>query len=166
MPGLERETEILEASKRNSSQTTIDSGFPATPLNNEGIATSDVGNINTSTSVVTTQEANKGNSVKNYYFFFILLYYTISVTTADSPVVEADSIINQIKKEQRSLHFARRQATPNRQILKSTTTTRDVTYTQFAVIDDDNISAMQQVTRGGGGIYNFCLTFSLFELNN
>uniref|UniRef100_A0A2S2R6K0 Tau-tubulin kinase 1 n=1 Tax=Sipha flava TaxID=143950 RepID=A0A2S2R6K0_9HEMI len=133
MPGLERETEILEASKRNSSQTTVDSGFPATPLNNEGIATSDVGNINTSTSVVTTQEANK-------------------VTTAGSPIVEADSIINQIKKEQRSLHFARRQATPNRQILKSTTTTRDVTYTQFAVIDDDNISAMQQVTRGGGGL--------------
>jgi hypothetical protein len=69
MPGLERETEILEASKRNSSQTTVDSGFPATPLNNEGIATSDVGNINTSTSVVTTQEANKGNNV-NYNTFF------------------------------------------------------------------------------------------------
>lgn len=63
MPGLERETEILEASKRNSSQTncTIDSGFPATPLNNEGIVTSDVGNVNTSTSVITTQEANKGS---------------------------------------------------------------------------------------------------------
>lgn len=68
-------------------------------------------------------------------------------------MVEADSILNQIKKE-RSLHFARRQVTPNRQILKSTpTTARDVTYTQFAVIDDDNLSAMQQVTRGGGGIY-------------
>lgn len=74
-------------------------------------------------------------------------------------MVQADSIINQIKKEQRSLHFARRQATPNRQILKSSATTaRDVTYTQFAVIDDDNISAMQQVTRGGGK-YNFRITF-------
>lgn len=134
MPGLERETEILEASKRNSSQTncTVDSGFPPTPLNVEGVPNSDLGNLNT--SVVATQEANK-------------------VTTASSPLVEADSIVNQIKKEQRSLHFARRQATPNRQILKSSATTaRDVTYTQFAVIDDDNLSAMQQVTRGGGGL--------------
>lgn len=85
-----------------------------------------------------------------------MLYFNIVlVTTASSPVVEADSIVNQIKKEQRSLHFARRQATPNRQILKSSATTaRDVTYTQFAVIDDDNLSAMQQMTRGGGGAYN------------
>ncbi|XP_025207513.1 tau-tubulin kinase homolog Asator [Melanaphis sacchari] len=134
MPGLERETEILEASKRNSSQTncTVDSGFPPTPLNIEGVPNSDLGNLNT--SVIATQEANK-------------------VTTASSPLVEADSIVNQIKKEQRSLHFARRQATPNRQILKSSATTaRDVTYTQFAVIDDDNVSAMQQMTRGGGGL--------------
>jgi len=79
-------------------------------------------------------------------------------------LVEADSIVNQIKKEQRSLHFARRQATPNRQILKSSATTaRDVTYTQFAVIDDDNLSAMQQVTRGGGGTYfNLTILFKLF----
>ncbi|XP_060844625.1 tau-tubulin kinase homolog Asator isoform X1 [Rhopalosiphum padi] len=134
MPGLERETEMLEASKRNSSQTncTVDSGFPPTPLNTEGVPNSDLGNLNT--SVTATQEANK-------------------VTTASSPLVEADSIVNQIKKEQRSLHFARRQATPNRQILKSSATTaRDITYTQFAVIDDDNLSAMQQVTRGGGGL--------------
>ncbi|XP_029345002.1 tau-tubulin kinase homolog Asator isoform X2 [Acyrthosiphon pisum] len=134
MPGLERETEMLNAAKRNSSQTncTVDSGFPPTPLNIEGVPNSDLGNLNT--SVIATQEANK-------------------VTTASSPVVEADSIVNQIKKEQRSLHFARRQATPNRQILKSSATTaRDVTYTQFAVIDDDNLSAMQQVTRGGGGL--------------
>lgn len=62
MPGLERETEILEASKRNSSQTncTIDSGFPGTPLHVEGVPNSDVGNMNTSTSVITTQDANKG----------------------------------------------------------------------------------------------------------
>lgn len=64
MPGLERETETLEASKRNSSQTncTVDSGFPTTPLNNEGV----VSNINSSTSVVTTQEANKGNIDRSY----------------------------------------------------------------------------------------------------
>lgn len=60
MPGLERETEMLEASKRNSSQTncTVNSGFPPTPLNVEGVPNSDIGNLNT--SVVATQEANKG----------------------------------------------------------------------------------------------------------
>ncbi|XP_034248117.1 serine/threonine-protein kinase MRCK gamma isoform X3 [Thrips palmi] len=29
---------------------------------------------------------------------------------------------------------------------------RDASFTQFAVIDDDNVSALQQVTRGGGGL--------------
>lgn len=63
MPGLERETEILEASKRNSSQTncTVDSGFPPTQLNIEGVPNPDVNNLNTSTTVVTTQDTNKGN---------------------------------------------------------------------------------------------------------
>lgn len=95
-------------------------------------------------------EVKTSTKIKLYLFF----PHKISVT-AGSPIVEADSIINQIKKEQRSLHFARRQATSNRQVLKSNSNVaRDVTYTQFAVIDDDNISAMQQVTRGGGGKYN------------
>jgi len=64
MPGLERETELLDASKRNSSQTncTVDSGFP-TPLNVESIPNSDLGNLNT--SVIATQEANKGKIFKN-----------------------------------------------------------------------------------------------------
>lgn len=63
MPGLERETEMLEASKRNSSQTncTVDSGFPAIPLNVEGVPSSDLGNFNTSTPVINTQDTNKGN---------------------------------------------------------------------------------------------------------
>ncbi|XP_050530501.1 tau-tubulin kinase homolog Asator isoform X2 [Daktulosphaira vitifoliae] len=132
MPGLERESELLDTTKRNSSQTncTTDSGLP---LNVEPVINSEVrSNLVTSTSAMTTQETNK-------------------VITATSPIVEADNNMNQVKKEQRSLHFARRQASSNRQALKSSSTTaRDVTYTQFAVIDDDNISAMQQVTRGGG----------------
>lgn len=63
MPGLEKETEVIEISKRNSSQTncTMDSVFPVTtPLNVEGILNSDAANLNTSTSVVTTPGANKG----------------------------------------------------------------------------------------------------------
>lgn len=60
MPGLERETEMLDASKRNSSQTncTVDSVFPPMPLNIEGVPNSDLGNLNN--SVIATQEANKG----------------------------------------------------------------------------------------------------------
>lgn len=62
MPGLERETEIVEASKRNSSQTncTMESGFPGTPLHVEGVPNPDVAYLNTSTSVIITQDANKG----------------------------------------------------------------------------------------------------------
>jgi len=30
-------------------------------------------------------------------------------------------------------------------------TNRDASFTQFAQIDDENMSMMQQVTRGGGG---------------
>ncbi|VVC37506.1 Hypothetical protein CINCED_3A020953 [Cinara cedri] len=131
MPGLERETDILEASKRNSSQTncTMESVI-VSPLNIADSPSIDVGNLNNSSSVITAQDAIKSNS----------------------PMVETDNVISQIKKEQRNLHFARRQATPNRQMLKSSTTNRDLTYTQFALIDDDNLSAMQQVTRGGGGL--------------
>lgn len=84
-----------------------------------------------------------------------IYYYLILVTTVSSPLVEVDNIVNNMKKEQRNLHFARRQITPNRQILKNTA--RDVTYTQFAVIDDDNLSAIGQITKGGGGKNNCCL---------
>lgn len=64
MPGLERETEVLEGSKRNSSQTncTVDSGVPLTIASNvDCVQNLDVGVINSSTSVVTTQENNKSN---------------------------------------------------------------------------------------------------------
>lgn len=65
MPGLEKETEVLENSKRNSSQIncTVDSIFPAKQLNVDGILNSDVPNLNTSTSVVITTEANKGKFI-------------------------------------------------------------------------------------------------------
>ena len=41
---------------------------------------------------------------------------------------------------------------------------RDASFTQFAVIDDDNVSALQQVTRGGGGLYEFFCSFYSYEL--
>lgn len=63
MPGLERETDILEASKRNSSQIncTLDSGI-VSPLNVVDVPNLDACNLNTSSSVITTQEANKGRN--------------------------------------------------------------------------------------------------------
>ncbi|XKL64877.1 hypothetical protein PGB90_004963 [Kerria lacca] len=36
-------------------------------------------------------------------------------------------------------------------LIPRSSSTLDASYTQFAVMEDDNISAMQQVTRGGGG---------------
>lgn len=61
MPGLERETDILETSKRNSSQTncTVDPGFPVAALNVEGVPNSDISNLNNSTSVIN----NKGKKI-------------------------------------------------------------------------------------------------------
>lgn len=65
MPGLERETDILDASKRNSSQNNcnIDSVLPTIPLNVESIPNSDVGNLNISSSVI-LQESNKSKKIK------------------------------------------------------------------------------------------------------
>ena len=37
---------------------------------------------------------------------------------------------------------------------------RDLSYTQYAVADDDNVSALQQMTRAGGG--NFILCYRVF----
>lgn len=89
--------------------------------------------------------------------------YNISV---GSPVLE-NNTINQSKKEQRSLHFAKRQVTPSRQILKSSSNNaRDVTFTQFALIDDENISVMQQSTKGGGKFSNIKITLRYIIINN
>uniref|UniRef100_A0A1B6EAG9 Protein kinase domain-containing protein n=2 Tax=Clastoptera arizonana TaxID=38151 RepID=A0A1B6EAG9_9HEMI len=42
--------------------------------------------------------------------------------------------------------------TSNPRSLISSKNNRDASVTQFAVIDDENVSALQQVTRGGGGL--------------
>lgn len=48
-------------------------------------------------------------------------------------------------------------STSSRQGLGSGKTNRDLSVTQFALMDDENVSATQQVTRGGGG-ESFCYT--------
>ncbi|XP_018896748.2 tau-tubulin kinase homolog Asator isoform X2 [Bemisia tabaci] len=51
----------------------------------------------------------------------------------------------------KELRVVRRQPV-NRPLSGRSFVNRDASFTQFAVIDDDNVSAMQQVTRGGGGL--------------
>lgn len=41
---------------------------------------------------------------------------------------------------------------PRKSKQSRTRTMRDYSITQFAQIDDDNVSALQQVTKGGGGL--------------
>lgn len=43
---------------------------------------------------------------------------------------------------------------------------RDASVTQFAVIDDENVSAMQQVTRGGGGDFILNTLYMLLVTNS
>ena len=51
-----------------------------------------------------------------------------------------------LKREPRRRTDGRQQARTNRAAI------RDCSITQFAQIDDDNVSALQQVTKGGGGL--------------
>lgn len=46
----------------------------------------------------------------------------------------------------------RRRADSRQQVRGGRSTVRDCSITQFAQIDDDNVSALQQVTKGGGGL--------------
>ncbi|XP_066599003.1 tau-tubulin kinase homolog Asator isoform X2 [Prorops nasuta] len=46
----------------------------------------------------------------------------------------------------------RRRTEARQQVKSGRTTMRDCSITQFAQIDDDNVSALQQVTKGGGGL--------------
>lgn len=47
---------------------------------------------------------------------------------------------------------SKRRSETRQQSRSARTATRDCSITQFAQIDDDNVSAMQQVTKGGGGL--------------
>ena len=57
------------------------------------------------------------------------------------------------------LRGGRRRVAPGRPLI-STKNNRDLSVTQFAVIDDENVSATQQVTKGGGGKNHF--SFNIF----
>lgn len=47
---------------------------------------------------------------------------------------------------------SRRRADSRQQVRSGRSAIRDCSITQFAQIDDDNVSALQQVTKGGGGL--------------
>lgn len=66
--------------------------------------------------------------------------------SVDSPVTEGSRVALKVDirgKRQSSL-------TPSKSLTRCNR--GDMSITQFAVMDDDNVSAMQQVTRGGGGL--------------
>lgn len=69
-----------------------------------------------------------------------------SAYSVDSPVTEGSRVALKVDirgKRQSSL-------TPSKSLTRCNR--GDMSITQFAVMDDDNVSAMQQMTRGGGGL--------------
>jgi hypothetical protein len=67
-----------------------------------------------------------------------------------SPVTEQRDPLKERVKEHRVRRLHSSGDTARRPI-SCKLNNRDASITQFAVIDDDNVSALQQVTRGGGG---------------
>jgi hypothetical protein len=60
-------------------------------------------------------------------------------------------IVGEGRKNQRR-HRPNSGSSVNLQRLNSSGTNRDHSITQFALIDDENVSALQQMTKGGGGL--------------
>ncbi|KAK7794232.1 hypothetical protein R5R35_012552 [Gryllus longicercus] len=82
-------------------------------------------------------------------------YYSYEATKAgilgSSPVTDQREPLKERTKEHRVRRFHSSGGSSGRPgICKGNN--RDASITQFAVIDDDNVSALQQVTRGGGGL--------------
>lgn len=67
-----------------------------------------------------------------------------------SPVTEQRDPLKERVKEHRVRRF-HSSGDAARRPISCKLNNRDTSITQFAVIDDDNVSALQQVTRGGGG---------------
>jgi tau tubulin kinase len=57
----------------------------------------------------------------------------------------------------------KRKSESRQQIKSGRVAARDCSITQFAQIDDDNVSALQQLTRGGGGLTLASLWKSQFD---
>lgn len=82
-------------------------------------------------------------------------YYSYEATKAgmlgSSPVTDQREPLKERTKEHRVRRFHSSGGSSGRPGMCKTNN-RDTSITQFAVIDDDNVSALQQVTRGGGGL--------------
>ncbi|KAL6420955.1 hypothetical protein ACFW04_013619 [Cataglyphis niger] len=57
-----------------------------------------------------------------------------------------------VTEQREPLRREPRRRAENRQVRAGRSAARDCSITQFAQIDDDNVSALQQVTKGGGGL--------------
>lgn len=71
--------------------------------------------------------------------------YKLSGILGNSPVTETREPFKERSSRLRRLGGA------NVRPMSCKLNNRDCSITQFAVIDDENVSALQQVTRGGGG---------------
>ncbi|XP_066991308.1 tau-tubulin kinase homolog Asator isoform X3 [Anabrus simplex] len=82
-------------------------------------------------------------------------YYSYEATKAglagSSPVTDQREPLKERPKEHRVRRFHSSGGSTGRPMICKPNN-RDASITQFAVIDDDNVSALQQVTRGGGGL--------------
>ncbi|XP_021929053.1 tau-tubulin kinase homolog Asator isoform X1 [Zootermopsis nevadensis] len=82
-------------------------------------------------------------------------YYSYEAAKAglmgSSPVTEQRDPLKERVKEHRIRRF-HSSGDASRRPISCKLNNRDASITQFAVIDDDNVSALQQVTRGGGGL--------------
>nr|CAD7199544.1 unnamed protein product [Timema douglasi] len=81
-------------------------------------------------------------------------YYSYDATKigliGSSPVTDQREPLKERAKEHRVRRF--HSSGDSRRPISCKINNRDTSITQFAVIDDDNVSALQQVTRGGGGL--------------
>lgn len=77
---------------------------------------------------------------------FIIFYITIDSCT--NFIFERF----QVTEQREPLRREPRRRTDSRQVRSGRSAVRDCSITQFAQIDDDNVSALQQVTKGGGGL--------------
>ncbi|CAG2053270.1 unnamed protein product [Timema podura] len=82
-------------------------------------------------------------------------YYSYDATKigliGSSPVTDQREPLKERAKEHRVRRF-HSSGDSSRRPISCKINNRDASITQFAVIDDDNVSALQQVTRGGGGL--------------
>jgi hypothetical protein len=77
--------------------------------------------------------------------------YDVKIVGGSGTAASGGGAGNEGRKNQRR-HRPNSGSSVNLQRLNSSSATRDHSITQFALIDDENVSALQNMTKGGGGL--------------